>query len=90
MYLLKVTKVIFNDYSVLDLKTLFYRIIGCKATLFMSFHAYLFPTYFSWVLTVVCPVRLSLYLDYNLKTEKHDILFIEILNFQHTCSILID
>ena len=49
-----------------------------------------FPTYFSGVLTVVCPVRLSPYLALNLNTEKHDILFIEILNFPHTCSILTD
>ena len=40
MDLFKVTKVIFNDF-LLDFKTLFYSIIGCK-TICMSFHAYFF------------------------------------------------
>ena len=56
----------------------------------MSSHAYSFPLRFSRVLTPVCPIRLLPYLGHDLKTEKHDILFIEKLKFHLTGSILID
>ena len=66
-----------------------YRIISCKTTLCMSFHAY-FSRYASLESWLPPHVRLLLHLGYNLTTEKHDILFIKKLKFRLADSILID
>ena len=64
-----------------------YRIISCKTTLCMSFHAYFFrhASLESWL-----PLVLLTHLAYNHNTEKHDILFIEKLKLHLADLILID